>query len=163
MIGASLTVPFFTIVLRKGYGLGAQAMAGGSFRSPLFTVAWPTGEFGGMGLEGAVRLGFRRELEAVEDPAEREALFASMVDRAYQHGKAINVASAYEIDDVIDPADSRRRIVEALRLAAPAARATGQEAELHRHLVTGWSGRSGRVVLGRQMRTGRRHGRRSAG
>ncbi len=117
--GASLTVPFFTIVLRKGYGLGAQAMAGGSFRSPIFTVAWPSGEFGGMGLEGAVRLGFRRELEAVEDPAEREALFATMVERAYQHGRAVNVASAYEIDDVIDPADSRRRIVEALRAAPP--------------------------------------------
>jgi acetyl-CoA carboxylase carboxyltransferase component len=115
VIGASLTVPFFTIVLRKGYGLGAQAMAGGSFRSPLFVVAWPTGELGGMGLEGAVRLGFRRELEAVEDPDEREALFESMVDRAYQHGKALNVATAFEIDDVIDPSDSRRRIVDMLR------------------------------------------------
>jgi acetyl-CoA carboxylase carboxyltransferase component len=113
--GASLTVPFCTIVLRKGYGLGAQAMAGGSFRSPLFIVAWPSGELGGMGLEGAVRLGFRRELEAVEDPVEREALFASMVDLAYEHGKALNVATAYEIDDVIDPAESRTRIVEALR------------------------------------------------
>jgi acetyl-CoA carboxylase carboxyltransferase component len=119
VIGASLTVPFFTIVLRKGYGLGAQAMAGGSFRSPVFTVAWPTGEFGGMGLEGSVRLGFRRELEAVDDPAERDALFAAMVDRAYERGKALNVASAYEIDDVIDPSDSRRRIVEALRSAPP--------------------------------------------
>jgi acetyl-CoA carboxylase carboxyltransferase component len=127
VIGASLTVPFFTIVLRKGYGLGAQAMAGGSFRSPVFTVAWPTGEFGGMGLEGSVRLGFRRELEAVEDPAERDALFATMVDRAYQRGKAINVASAYEIDDVIDPADSRRRIVEALRSAPPPAERSGKK------------------------------------
>jgi acetyl-CoA carboxylase carboxyltransferase component len=127
VIGASLTVPFFTIVLRKGYGLGAQAMAGGSFRSPVFTVAWPTGEFGGMGLEGSVRLGFRRELEAVEDPAERDALFATMVDRAYQRGKAINVASAYEIDDVIDPADSRRRIVEALRSVPPPAGRPGKK------------------------------------
>jgi len=125
--GASLTVPFFTIVLRKGYGLGAQAMAGGSFRSPIFTVSWPSGEFGGMGLEGAVRLGFRRELEAVEDPVEREALFATMVERAYQHGKAVNVASAYEIDDVIDPADSRRRIVEALRSAPPAPERAGKK------------------------------------
>ena len=123
VIGASLTVPFFTIVVRKGYGLGSQAMAGGSFRSPLFTVAWPSGELGGMGLEGAVRLGFRRELDAVEDPEEREALFASMVERAYRHGKAINVASAFEIDDVIDPAESRARIVAALRSApAPVAR-----------------------------------------
>jgi acetyl-CoA carboxylase carboxyltransferase component len=125
--GASLTVPFFTIVLRKGYGLGAQAMAGGSFRSPIFTVSWPSGEFGGMGLEGAVRLGFRRELEAVEDPVERDALFASMVERAYQHGKAVNVASAYEIDDVIDPAESRRRIVEALRAAPPTPERTGKK------------------------------------
>ncbi len=115
--GASLTVPFFTIVLRKGYGLGAQAMAGGSFRSPIFTVAWPSGELGGMGLEGPVRLGFRRELEEVEDPEAREALFLRMVERAYQHGKALNVATAFEIDDVIDPIDSRRRIVEALRSA----------------------------------------------
>jgi acetyl-CoA carboxylase carboxyltransferase component len=123
VIGASLTVPFFTIVVRKGYGLGSQAMAGGSFRSPLFTVAWPSGELGGMGLEGAVRLGFRRELDAVEDPEEREALFRSMVERAYEHGKAINVASAFEIDDVIDPAESRTRIIAALRSApAPVAR-----------------------------------------
>jgi acetyl-CoA carboxylase carboxyltransferase component len=117
--GASLTVPLCAIVLRKGYGLGAQAMAGGSFRAPLFLVAWPSGELGGMGLEGAVRLGFRRELEAVEDPVEREALFASMVDLAYEHGKALNVATAYEIDDVIDPAESRTRIVEALRACPP--------------------------------------------
>jgi acetyl-CoA carboxylase carboxyltransferase component len=125
--GASLTVPFCTIVLRKGYGLGAQAMAGGSFRSPLFIVAWPSGELGGMGLEGAVRLGFRRELEAVEDPAEREALFASMVDLAYEHGKALNVATAYEIDDVIDPAESRSRIVEALRASPPPPARTGKK------------------------------------
>jgi acetyl-CoA carboxylase carboxyltransferase component len=125
--GASLTVPFCTIVLRKGYGLGAQAMAGGSFRSPLFVVAWPSGELGGMGLEGAVRLGFRRELEAVEDPAEREALFASMVDLAYEHGKALNVATAYEIDDVIDPAESRSRIVEALRASPLPPARTGKK------------------------------------
>jgi acetyl-CoA carboxylase carboxyltransferase component len=127
VVGASLTVPFFTIVVRKGYGLGSQAMAGGSFRSPVFTVAWPTGELGGMGLEGAVRLGFRRELDAVEDPDERHALFESMVEGAYRHGKAINVASAFEIDDVIDPADSRRRITEALRAAPPPAPRTGKK------------------------------------
>jgi len=127
VIGASLTVPFFTIVVRKGYGLGAQAMAGGSFRAPIFTVAWPSGELGGMGLEGAVRLGFRRELEAVADPMEREVLFQQMVERAYRHGKAVNVASAFEIDDVIDPADSRRRIVEALRSAPPPPGRTGKK------------------------------------
>ncbi len=125
--GASLTVPFCTIVLRQGYGLGAQAMAGGSFRAPLFLVAWPSGELGGMGLEGAVRLGFRRELEAVEDPVEREALFASMVALAYEHGKALNVATAYEIDDVIDPAESRRRIIEALRAVPPPVPRTGKK------------------------------------
>jgi acetyl-CoA carboxylase carboxyltransferase component len=125
--GASLTVPFCTIVLRKGYGLGAQAMAGGSFRSPVTIVAWPSGELGGMGLEGAVRLGFRRELEAVEDPDEREALFASMVASAYLHGKALNVATAFEIDDVIDPAESRSRIVEALRASPAPAHRTGKK------------------------------------
>jgi acetyl-CoA carboxylase carboxyltransferase component len=117
--GASLTVPFGTIVLRKGYGLGAQAMAGGSFKAPLFTVAWPTGEFGGMGLEGAVRLGYRRELEAIEDDAERERKYEEMVARMYTHGKAVSTASYFEIDDVIDPADSRRWIATALA-AAPA-------------------------------------------
>jgi acetyl-CoA carboxylase carboxyltransferase component len=125
--GASLTVPFCTIVLRKGYGLGAQAMAGGSFRSPVIIVAWPSGELGGMGLEGAVRLGFRRELEAVEDPDERDALFASMVASAYQHGKALNVATAFEIDDVIDPAESRSRIVEALRASPAPVHRTGKK------------------------------------
>ena len=125
--GASLTVPFCTIVLRKGYGLGAQAMAGGSFRSPVTIVAWPSGELGGMGLEGAVRLGFRRELEAVEDTDEREALFASMVASAYQHGKALNVATAFEIDDVIDPAESRSRIVEALRASPAPVHRTGKK------------------------------------
>jgi acetyl-CoA carboxylase carboxyltransferase component len=119
--GASLTVPFFTIILRKGYGLGAQAMAGGSFKAPLFTVAWPTGEFGGMGLEGAVRLGFRRELDAVEDPLEREALFESMVNRMYEHGKALNTATHFEIDDVIDPVDSRRWVSAALAAVPPPA------------------------------------------
>src|SRR5271154_5735565 len=113
--GASITVPCFTIVLRKGYGLGAQAMAGGSFKTPLFTVAWPTGEFGGMGLEGAVKLGYRNEIAAVEEPDKRKALFDEMVDRMYRHGKAVNTASHFEIDDVIDPLDSRKWIVAGLR------------------------------------------------
>ena len=119
VVGASLTVPFACVVLRKGYGLGAQAMAGGSFRRPIFTVAWPTGELGGMGLEGAVRLGFRRELDLVDDPVEREAAFDAMVARAYEHGKALNVAAHFEIDDVIDPADTRARFVHALDAAGP--------------------------------------------
>jgi acetyl-CoA carboxylase carboxyltransferase component len=119
VVGASLTVPFATVVLRKGYGLGAQAMAGGGFHQPLFTVAWPTGELGGMGLEGAVRLGFRRELARIEDPGEREAAFAAMVFRAYEHGKALHVAEHFEIDDVIDPAVTRARFVHALDAAGP--------------------------------------------
>ncbi len=108
--GANLSVPTGTIVLRKGYGLGAQAMAGGGFKAPLFTVAWPTSEFGGMGLEGAVRLGMRRELEAIEDPDERERTFQTMVAAAYERGMGVNMAAYGEIDDVIDPADSRRWI-----------------------------------------------------
>ena len=110
VIGANLEIPFGTIVLRKGYGLGAQAMAGGSFKAPLFTVGWPTSEFGGMGLEGAVRLGMRRELDAIEDPEERERIFQATVAAAYSHGEGLNMAAYGEIDDVIDPADSRRWI-----------------------------------------------------
>jgi acetyl-CoA carboxylase carboxyltransferase component len=108
--GANLSVPCGTIVLRKGYGLGAQAMAGGGFKAPLFTVGWPTSEFGGMGLEGAVWLGMRRELQAVEDPDERERLFDSFVAMAYERGRGLNMAAYGEIDDVIDPADSARWI-----------------------------------------------------
>jgi acetyl-CoA carboxylase carboxyltransferase component len=119
VVGASLTVPYCCVILRKGYGLGAQAMAGGSFHRPIFTVAWPTGELGGMGLEGAVRLGFRRELDAIVDDAEREAAFESMVERAYEHGKALHVAEHFEIDDVIDPADTRARVVHAIESAGP--------------------------------------------
>jgi acetyl-CoA carboxylase carboxyltransferase component/biotin carboxylase len=119
VVGGSLTVPFMTIVLRKGYGLGAQAMAGGSFKAPIFTVAWPTGEFGGMGLEGAVKLGYRNELAAETDPEKRKALFDTMVKRMYDHGKAVSTATHFEIDDVIDPADSRHWIARALAAAPP--------------------------------------------
>ena len=107
VLGARLTVPLGMIILRKGYGLGAMAMAGGSFRAPQFTVAWPTGEIGGMGLEGAVRLGFSKELAAVADPVERQQLFDKLVAAAYEHGKALRSATTFELDDVIDPADSR--------------------------------------------------------
>jgi acetyl-CoA carboxylase carboxyltransferase component/biotin carboxyl carrier protein len=110
LAGANLSVPAGTIVLRKGYGLGAQAMAGGGFKEPLFTIGWPTSEFGAMGLEGAVRLGMRRELDAIEDPEERERVFAATVAAAYEHGRGLNMAAYGEIDDVIDPADSRRWI-----------------------------------------------------
>lgn len=125
--GASVTVPFFTIILRKGYGLGAQAMAGGSFKAPIFTVSWPTGEFGGMGLEGAVKLGYRNELTAEQDPAKRKQLFDEMVARMYAHGKAVNTASHFEIDDVIDPLESRRWIMAGLKSAPPPAPRTGKK------------------------------------
>jgi acetyl/propionyl-CoA carboxylase alpha subunit/acetyl-CoA carboxylase carboxyltransferase component len=107
VVGARLTVPLGMIILRKGYGLGAMAMAGGSFRAPQFTVAWPTGEIGGMGLEGAVRLGFSKELAAEADPAARHELFDKLVAAAYEHGRALRSATTFELDDVIDPADSR--------------------------------------------------------
>jgi len=90
-------------------------------------VAWPTGEFGGMGLEGSVKLGYRNELAAVEDSAERDALFEQMVARAYEHGKALNTASHFEIDDVLDPADSRRWIIRALRSVPPPTDRTGKK------------------------------------
>ncbi len=115
VVGSHLSIPFFTIFLRRGYGLGAQAMAKGGFHEPFFAVAWPTGEFGGMGLEGAVKAGFKKELEAVKDPQEREALYEKLVALAYERGKALNMASYLEIDAVIDPADTRRWIIEGLK------------------------------------------------
>ena len=117
--GASITVPLVTVVLRKGYGLGAMAMAGGSFKAPMTTISWPTGEFGGMGLEGAVKLGYRAELEAIADPVERQDFFDHMVGAAYQHGQALNMAAHLEIDDVIDPAETRDRVMAAFASVPP--------------------------------------------
>jgi acetyl-CoA carboxylase carboxyltransferase component/acetyl/propionyl-CoA carboxylase alpha subunit len=128
LAGANLTVPFVTLVLRKGYGLGAQAMAGGSFHAPLLTASWPTGEFGGMGLEGAVRLALRRELKAIEDPGERQRTFDDAVAWAYEQGRALSMASYLEIDDVIDPADSREVVASVLRSAPPPAPRRGRKA-----------------------------------
>ncbi len=119
VVGASLTVPLVTVVLRKGYGLGAMAMAGGSFQAPLATLSWPTGEFGGMGLEGAVRLGFKAELEAIEDPASRQEAFDQMVAAAYRRGEALNMAAHLELDDVIDPAETRDRVLGILAATPP--------------------------------------------
>ncbi len=119
IIGANLTVPILSVFLRKSYGLGALAMTGGSYQASAFAVAWPTGEFGGMGLEGSVKLGYRNELAAIADPAARRARFDEMVARAYENGKAINRATTFFIDDVIDPADTRRWILGALRSLPP--------------------------------------------
>ncbi|MEM5432576.1 acetyl-CoA carboxylase family protein [Cupriavidus oxalaticus] len=132
----ALRVPFFTVVLRKGYGLGAQGMVGGSFAAPFFTVAWPSGEFGAMGIEGSIRLGFRKELEAVSDPDEREALFARMVDDAYQRGRALNMASHLEIDAVIDPADTRRWLLRGLASVPPGS--IGRQPEGKRRFIDTW-------------------------
>ena len=130
--GVNLDIPMMSIVLRKSYGLGAQAMMGGSTKAPLSCVAWPTGEFGGMGLEGAVRLGYRRELEAIEDDVERERTFETMVARMYEVGKAVSVAGHFEIDDVIDPAETRRWLTAILDSAPPVDRTE------RRHIVDTW-------------------------
>ncbi|OEZ27632.1 carboxyl transferase domain-containing protein [Variovorax boronicumulans] len=123
MVASHLRVPFFAVVLRKGYGLGAQAMTAGGFDAPVFTVAWPTGEFGAMGLEGAVRLGFRKELAAVPEGAERDALFKQLVAQLYANGEAIHMAQTLEIDAVIDPADTRTWLVRGLASATRPAEA----------------------------------------
>jgi acetyl-CoA carboxylase carboxyltransferase component len=119
VVAGSITVPWITVVLRKCYGLGAQAMAGGTLHGRYPTLSWPTGEFGGMGLEGAVRLGYRRELDAIADQTERQALEDKLIAAAYERGGALNIAAHAEIDEVIDPADTRARLT-ALLNAAPA-------------------------------------------
>jgi acetyl-CoA carboxylase carboxyltransferase component/biotin carboxyl carrier protein len=112
--GARLTVPICAVVLRKAYGLGAMAMTAGDLRRPAITVAWPTGEFGGMGLEGAVRLGYRRELDAISEPEARRVRYEQLVADQYTRGKALSTAMAFEIDDVIDPAETRGVITDVL-------------------------------------------------
>jgi acetyl-CoA carboxylase carboxyltransferase component len=131
---ASVTIPWITVVLRKGYGLGAQAMAGGSFHAKDLIVAWPSGEFGGMGLEGAVRLGFKKELDAAETPEEREELEKRLIDAAYIRGSALSMASHTEIDDVIDPADTRQRILSLLSACPTPLARTGKK----RPMVDSW-------------------------
>ena len=131
--GAALRVPLVAVILRKAYGLGAQAMAAGSLREPLLTVGWPTAELGPMGLEGAVRLGFRRELEAIADEAEREQRVREMTDAAHEHAKALNAATLFELDDVIDPAETRRVLASTL-----AAASAGDGPELPERFVDSW-------------------------
>jgi acetyl-CoA carboxylase carboxyltransferase component len=116
--GASLRVPLVAVVLRRGYGLGAQAMVGGSLHEPLLTVAWPSAHLGPMGLEGAVRLALRKELEAIGDDEEREQRVREFTAAARDNAKAINAAQLFEVDDVIDPAETRSLIAATLAAAA---------------------------------------------
>ena len=118
VVGSHVTVPYFTVILRRGYGLGVMAMAKGGFHESFFSVSWPTGEFGGMGLEGAVKAGFKKELAAIEDPQKREEFYESLVAQLYEIGKAINMAAHLEIDAVIDPADTRQWIMRGIKSAA---------------------------------------------
>lgn len=134
LIGANLEIPTFFVMTRKSYGLGKLAMTGGSMRVGMFAVSWPTGEFGGMGLEGQVKLGRRRELAAIEDPAERLAAYERMVAELYERGKALNAGSLFEVDEVIDPADTRRWIVAGLRSLPPKPVREGKR----RPCVDGW-------------------------
>jgi acetyl-CoA carboxylase carboxyltransferase component len=120
VVGANLTVPWVAVVTRKGYGLGGLAMTGGSFSNCIATLAWPTGEFGGMPMEGFVKLGYRDQLAAIADLEERKAKFERMVAEMYESGKALSAATFFEFDDVIDPVETRARVVAALR-SAPAA------------------------------------------
>jgi acetyl-CoA carboxylase carboxyltransferase component len=134
LIGANLEIPVFFVMTRKSYGLGKLAMTGGSMRVGMFGVAWPTGEFGGMGLEGQVKLGRRRELAAIEDPAERLSTYERMVADLYEKGKALNAGSLFNVDEVIDPAETRRWIVAGLRSLPPTPVREGKR----RPCVDGW-------------------------
>jgi methylmalonyl-CoA carboxyltransferase 12S subunit len=118
--GGALSVPLVAVILRRGYGLGAQAMTGGSLHEPLLTVAWPGAHLGPMGLEGAVRLGLRKELEAIEDTDAREQRVREVTEAAQENAKALNAAQIFEIDDVIDPAETRGLIARTLAAARPA-------------------------------------------
>ena len=134
LVGANLSVPTFMVCIRKSYGLGKLAMTGGSMRLGVFSIAWPTGEFGGMGLEGQVKLGRRRELAAIDDPAERRAAYEQMVAELYERGRAMNEAMLFGVDDVVDPAETRKWIVAGLRAVPPAAPRTGKK----RPCIDGW-------------------------
>ena len=122
--GAALRVPLVAVILRRGYGLGAQAMVGGSLHEPLLTLAWPSAHLGPMGLEGAVRLALRKELEAIPDEASREQRVRDLTAQAEENAKALNAAALFELDDVIDPAETRGLIASTL-VAAGDARAPG--------------------------------------
>ncbi len=121
LTSSNLSVPYFTVITRKAYGLGQSAMAGGNLRFPYFYVAWPTGEFGPMGLEGQIKLGYRAELAAIEDPEARRVYYEKMVAELYEAGKAINRSTNYSVDDVIDPAETRHWVVNLLASIRPPA------------------------------------------
>ncbi|MEM7001863.1 MAG: carboxyl transferase domain-containing protein [Pseudomonadota bacterium] len=125
--GANLTVPFFAVVLRKAYGLGALAMATGSFDETFFAISWPTGEFAGMGLEGQIKLGRRNELAAIEDIPARKARYDQLVEEAYAWSRALNAGTVFEVDDVIDPAETRRWLVMGLDSSPPPAPRAGKK------------------------------------
>jgi acetyl-CoA carboxylase carboxyltransferase component len=119
--GAALNIPLVAVILRRGYGLGAQAMVVGSLHEPLLTVAWPSAHLGPMGLEGAVRLGLRKELDAIAGDAEREQRVREVTAAAQENAKALNAAQLFELDDVIDPAETRGLIVATLAAATKSA------------------------------------------
>jgi acetyl-CoA carboxylase carboxyltransferase component len=130
--GAALRVPLVAVVLRRAYGLGAQAMAGGSLHEPLLTVAWPGAHLGPMGLEGAVRLALRKELAEVADEAEREQRVRDLTAAAEANAGALNAATLFELDDVVDPAETRALIARTLAAAGDSHR----DAPPHRFVDT---------------------------
>jgi acetyl/propionyl-CoA carboxylase alpha subunit/acetyl-CoA carboxylase carboxyltransferase component len=134
LTGANITVPTFGVVLRKVYGLGGIAMTGGSFKANLFTVSWPTGEWGTMGLEGSVHLAYRNEMAAIDDPAERRRFFDEHVERAYEAGRAVRLANAFSIDDAINPADTRYWLANLLGSLRPPPVRTGKK----RSFIDAW-------------------------
>ena len=134
VIGANIKVPSYMVILRKAYGLGAQAMGGGNHRLPALVVAWPTSEFGGMGLEGQVKLGRRAQLEEIDDLGERQAAYERMVEAAYNRGKGLNAGHVFEVDDVIDPADTRRWLVAGMKAGVPLV----QEPQLRTPIIDAW-------------------------
>jgi acetyl-CoA carboxylase carboxyltransferase component len=136
--GATLSVPLLCVVVRRAFGLGAQAMAGGHLHAPALTISWPSGEFGAMGVEGAVKLALRAELEAIEDVAEREQRVRDLVQAVRSQSKALNMATHFEIDDVIDPADTRARIVGRLRSLATTAHVGERDIARRRTMIDTW-------------------------
>jgi acetyl-CoA carboxylase carboxyltransferase component len=105
-----------------------MAIGGGSFqRAAVCAVSWPTGEFGAMGLEGAVQLAYRSELAAITDEVARKTRYDELVGKLYEHGKAVNIAPFLAFDDVIDPADTRHWLARSLQALPPEPVRTGKK------------------------------------